>query len=89
MHTIPASCIAATVKPGRISRRRNLNSWKREREEEEETGERASNGGNGGKRNGEGERERMRNKRREREKEETRLGSFVPMVIREDNADKS
>lgn len=24
---------AATVKPGRISRRRNLNSWKREREE--------------------------------------------------------
>lgn len=75
---------AATVKPGRISRRRNLNSWKRE---EEETGERVSNGGNegrgGGGRNGEGERIGMRG-----EKEETILGSFVRWLY-EDNADKS
>lgn len=78
---------AATVKPGRISRRRNLNSWNRE---EEETGERASNGENEGRgegeerRNGEGERIGMRG-----EKEETALGSFVRWWLYEDNADKS
>lgn len=53
---------AATVKPGGISRRRNLNSWKRE---EEEAGERASNGGNRVRRGKERRGRENRNKRRE------------------------
>lgn len=68
MHTIPASCIAATVKPGRISRRRNLNSWKRERERRrrKRARERRTAGTEG--KGTERERERMRNKE-ERERE--------------------
>jgi len=67
---------AATVKPGGISRRRNLNSWKRE---EEEAGERASNGGNRERRGKERRGRENRNKRREGGNAARELR---PMVIR-------
>lgn len=67
---------AATVKPGRIAQRRNLNSWKRE---EEETGERASNGENEGR--GEERRGGERENRNERREGGNGSRELRPMVV--------
>lgn len=69
---------AATVKPGRISRRRNLNSWKREREETGCT--RVCAAGTRKRRNGEIREEKKRRRKR--------LGISVRSLYK-DNADKS